>query len=170
MAHGRNRVLRGGIQARAHRISCLPDAGPRAYNQRSGWPAGCAAVRSHRQGPRRPRGTRSVTSTPCEVGIAIVGYGGMGKAHSYAYRVAPMIDTLACEPRVRVITGRNPEAVERAARAYNIPEWSTDWRAAIQRPDVDIVDVCTPPGTHPEIIEAAAQAGKAVVCEKPLAT
>jgi predicted dehydrogenase len=111
-----------------------------------------------------------VASQPHQVGIAIVGYGGMGKAHAYAYRVAPMIDALPCEPRVRVITGRHAEAVERAARAYNIPEWSTDWRAAIGRPDVDIVDVCTPPGTHPEIVEAAARAGKAVVCEKPLAT
>jgi predicted dehydrogenase len=105
-----------------------------------------------------------------EVGIAIVGYGGMGKAHAYAYRVAPMIEALPCAPRVRVITGRTPEAVERAARAYNIPDWSTDWRTAIERPDVDIVDVCTPPGTHPEIVEAAARAGKAIVCEKPLAS
>jgi predicted dehydrogenase len=109
-----------------------------------------------------------VSSKP-EVGIAIVGYGGMGKAHTYAYRVAPMIGSLPCEPRVRVLVGRNPEAVAQAARAYGIPDWSTEWRSAIQRPDVDVVDVCTPPGTHPEIVEAAARAGKAVVCEKPLA-
>src|SRR5690242_16376067 len=94
----------------------------------------------------------------------------MGKAHAYGYRVAPMIEALPCEPRVRVITGRNAESVERAARAYAIPEWSTDWEAAIQRADIDIVDVCTPPGTHADIVEAAARAGKAVICEKPLAT
>jgi predicted dehydrogenase len=104
-----------------------------------------------------------------QVGVAIIGYGGMGKAHTYAYRVAPMMDALPCEPRVRVITGRTPAAVQLAARAYDIPEWSTDWRASVQRDDVDVVDVCTPPGTHAEIIEAAARAGKAVVCEKPLA-
>jgi predicted dehydrogenase len=104
-----------------------------------------------------------------ELGVAIIGYGGMGKAHSYAYRVAPMIRALPCEPRVRVITGRSPGGVERAARAYGIPEWSTTWRSAIERDDVHIVDVCTPPGTHSEIVEAAALAGKAVVCEKPLA-
>jgi predicted dehydrogenase len=104
-----------------------------------------------------------------ELGVAIIGYGGMGKAHSYAYRVAPMIRPLPCEPRVRVITGRTPVAVEGAARAYGIPEWSTTWRSAIEREDVQVVDVCTPPGTHAEIIEAAAAAGKAVVCEKPLA-
>jgi predicted dehydrogenase len=104
-----------------------------------------------------------------ELGVAIVGYGGMGKAHSYAYRVAPMIRALPCEPQVRVITGRTAVAVESAARAYGIPEWSTTWRSAIERDDVQVVDVCTPPGTHAEIIEAAAAAGKAVVCEKPLA-
>jgi len=104
-----------------------------------------------------------------ELGVAIVGYGGMGKAHAYAYRVAPMIRPLSCEPRVRVITGRTPVAVEGAARAYGIPEWSTTWRSAIERDDVQVVEVCTPPGTHAEIIEAAAAAGKAIVCEKPLA-
>jgi predicted dehydrogenase len=109
-----------------------------------------------------------VPSKP-RVGVAIIGYGGMGKAHTYAYRVAPMLAHLAAEPSVRVITGRTVDAVERAAHAYDIPEWSTDWRAAIERDDIDVVDVCTPPGTHAEIVESAARAGKAVVCEKPLA-
>ena len=45
----------------------------------------------------------------------------------------------------------------------------TDWREVIESPDVEIVDICTPPGTHAEIVEAAAAAGKAIVCEKPLA-
>ena len=105
-----------------------------------------------------------------DVGVAIVGYGIMGKAHTYAYRVAPMIRPLPCTPCVRVITGRHAELVERAARTYDVPEWSTNWRTAIERDDVDIVDVCTPPGTHTEIVEAAAQAGKAILCEKPFAT
>src|SRR5205823_6284195 len=112
--------------------------------------------------------TEAMASHRPEVGIAIVGYGGMGKAHASAYRGAPMIEALPCAPRVRVITGRTPGAAERAASAYDIAEWSTDWRTVIERPDVQIVDVCTPPGTHAEIVEAAARAGKAIVCEKPL--
>jgi predicted dehydrogenase len=52
---------------------------------------------------------------------------------------------------------------------YGVERAVTDWREVIESPDVDIVDVCTPPGTHPEIVEAAASAGKAVLCEKPLA-
>ena len=104
-----------------------------------------------------------------DVGIGIVGYGMMGKAHSYAYTAAPVMRKLAVRPRLRVISGRDQTRVAAAAGAYGIPEWTVDWRELIARPDVDIVDVCTPPGTHAEIAIAAADAGKAVLCEKPLA-
>ena len=104
-----------------------------------------------------------------EVGVGIVGYGLMGRAHAYGYTVAPHIRALPFTPRLRVISGREAAAVARAARTYGVDEWTTDWRALGERRDVDIVDVCTPPGTHGEIVAAAAAAGKAVVCEKPLA-
>jgi predicted dehydrogenase len=104
-----------------------------------------------------------------EVGIGIVGYGVMGKAHSYGYTVAPRVRELPCVPRLRMISGRTRVAVERAAAVYGVERAVTDWREVIDSPDVDIVDICTPPGSHPEIVEAAAQAGKAIMCEKPLA-
>jgi predicted dehydrogenase len=104
-----------------------------------------------------------------EVGIGIIGYGMMGKAHSYGYTLAPHIRPVPCRPRLRVISGRNRDAVQSAARTYGVERAVTDWRAVIEDPDVEIVDICTPPGTHPEIVGAAAQAGKAIVCEKPLA-
>ena len=104
-----------------------------------------------------------------EVGVGIVGYGMMGRAHAYGYGVAPRIRELAVVPRVRVISGRDASAVEAAARRYGIDEWTDDWRRLVTRDDIDIVDVCTPPGTHTEIVEAAVAAGKAVLCEKPLA-
>jgi predicted dehydrogenase len=104
-----------------------------------------------------------------EVGIGIVGYGMMGRAHAYAYRLAPLIRELAVTPRLRVISGRNAEAVGRAALAFGVEEAVTDWRSVVEHPDVAIVDVCTPPGTHAEVVEAAVAAGKAVLCEKPLA-
>ena len=104
-----------------------------------------------------------------EVGIGIVGYGMMGKAHSYAYTVAPVMRSLPYRPRLRVISGRDQEKVSRAAAAYGFEGWTADWQELIRRPDVDIVDICTPPGTHMEIASAAAAAGKAVICEKPLA-
>lgn len=104
-----------------------------------------------------------------DVGIGIVGYGLMGRAHSYGYTLAPRIRHLAWTPRLRVISGRDEAAVARAATRYGVEEWTTDWRDVVFRGDVHIVDVCTPPGTHAEIVEAAAATGKAVLCEKPLA-
>jgi predicted dehydrogenase len=111
-----------------------------------------------------------VTTALPELGVGIVGYGVMGKAHAYAYAMASRIRELPCRPRLRLMSGRNQAAVARAARAYGVEESTTDWRALVEHPAIDLVDVCTPPGTHAEIVAAAAEAGKAVVCEKPLAT
>jgi predicted dehydrogenase len=104
-----------------------------------------------------------------EVRIGVVGYGMMGRAHSYAYTAAPVMRPLPVRPRLVVISGRDEGKVARAAAAYGFESWTADWRELVQRPDVDIVDICTPPGTHAEIAAAAAEAGKAVICEKPLA-
>jgi predicted dehydrogenase len=103
-----------------------------------------------------------------EVGIGIVGYGLMGRAHAHGYTVAPRVRALPWTPRLRLISGRDPEAVAAAAGRYGVDEWTSDWHNVVARGDVQIVDVCTPPGTHAEIVEAAVGAGKAVVCEKPL--
>src|SRR5437870_2847130 len=100
-----------------------------------------------------------------DVRVAVIGYGTMGKAHSYAYRVAPMLRALPCQPKLAVLCGRNAASVERAADSYGFNAWSTDWRGVVSRPDIDLVDICTPPGTHVEIAEAAMRAGKAVLCD-----
>jgi len=68
------------------------------------------------------------------------------------------------------MSGRDAEAVATVSRDAGIAEWTTDWRQVVERRDVEVVDICTPPGTHAEIARAAAAAGKAVICEKPLAT
>ena len=93
----------------------------------------------------------------------------MGRMHSYAYRVASLVRKLPCEPRLVALCGRNDREVEKAAKAYGFESWSTDWRDVVSRPDIDIVDICTPPGAHAEVVSLAAQNGKAVICEKPLA-
>jgi predicted dehydrogenase len=107
--------------------------------------------------------------SPPPLGVGIVGYGMMGKAHSYGYRVAPLLRRLPVTPVVTVMSGRDAGAVAAAAAAYGIPDTVADWRELISRDDVDLVDICTPPGTHAQIAQAAAAAGKAVLCEKPLA-
>jgi predicted dehydrogenase len=93
----------------------------------------------------------------------------MGKAHSYGYRVAPMLRRLPVTPVVTVMSGRDGGAVAAAAASYGVPATVTDWRELIARDDVDVVDICTPPGTHAQMARQAAAAGKAVLCEKPLA-
>lgn len=104
-----------------------------------------------------------------EVRIGVVGYGMMGRAHAYAYTSAPLLRHLPYRPRLVAISGRDRERIASAAGSYGFESWTTDWRELVARDDVDIVDICTPPGTHTEIAEAAARAGKAVIAEKPLA-
>ena len=116
-----------------------------------------------------PAPARRMSATPPPLRIGIAGYGVMGKAHSYGYRVAPLLRRLPVTPVVTVMSGRDAGAVAAAARAYGVPETVTDWRELISPDDVDVVDICTPPGTHAQIATEAAAAGKAVLCEKPLA-
>ena len=103
-----------------------------------------------------------------DVRIGIVGYGTMGRAHSYGYRAAPNIAQLPVRPVIKLISGREPSAVAAAAATFGAEDWTTDWHELVERDDIDMVDICTPPGTHAEIAQAAAAAGKAVLSEKPL--
>lgn len=104
-----------------------------------------------------------------EVGIGIVGYGMTGRAHSYAYTAVPVLRQLPVKPKLVMLSGRDRAKVQSAAAAYGFERFTTEWREVVTSADVDIVDICTPPGTHAEIAAAAARAGKAVICEKPLA-
>ena len=104
-----------------------------------------------------------------ELRVAMVGYAFMGAAHSQAWRSAPRFFDLPLAPRMRVLGGRDAAAVTAAATRLGWEQVETDWRRIIERDDVDLVDVCTPGDTHAEIAIAALEAGKHVLCEKPLA-
>ena len=104
-----------------------------------------------------------------EIGVALVGYAFMGRAHSNAYRqVGPSMGP-RLRPRMKLLCGRNRVAVKEAADRLGWEEAATDWREILDRKDIQLVDVSTPGDSHAEIAIAAAQAGKAVLCEKPLA-
>jgi len=103
------------------------------------------------------------------VNIGIVGYGMMGKAHSYGYRVAPILYQLPVNLNVVAIAGRDGNKLEIAADNYQIPRHTTRWLDLVEDPNIHVIDICTPPLTHAEIAIAAAKARKAVICEKPLA-
>jgi len=101
--------------------------------------------------------------------VAMIGTAFMGRAHSQGWRSAPRMFELPRDVEMAVIVGRDPERTEAAARQLGWQEASTDWRAVVERPDIDIVDICTPGDSHEEIAVAALAAGKHVLCEKPLA-
>lgn len=101
--------------------------------------------------------------------IAMIGHGFMGAAHSVGWRQAPRVFELPAAVEMAVVVGRNAEAVADAAAQWGWQESATDWRAVIARDDIDVVDIVTPGDSHAEIAIAALEAGKHVLCEKPLA-
>lgn len=104
------------------------------------------------------------------LGIGILGYAFMGKAHSNAFLTIPyMMYPPAAIPRLVGIAGRNEDAVAEAARRYGYEKYYTDWRDMIANDEIDVFDNGGPNDAHAEPTIAAAQAGKHVFCEKPLA-
>ena len=101
--------------------------------------------------------------------IAMIGTAFMGRAHSQAWRTAPRFFDLPVEPEMSVLVGRDAAATAAAARRLGWAHSSVDWRAVIERDDIDVIDICTPGDSHAEIAIAALGAGKHVLCEKPLA-
>lgn len=103
------------------------------------------------------------------LGVAVVGYSFMGKAHSNAWRNVGAFYPGTPAVRQQVLVGRDAAAVKEAAQLYGWAEAATDWTAVVERDDVDVVDICTPGDTHHPIAMAALAAGKHVLVEKPLA-
>ena len=110
-----------------------------------------------------------MTSGDRVLGVGMVGYAFMGRAHSQAWRTVGHVFDLPLTPRMAAICGRDAAAVAAAAGRLGWPATETDWKRLIERDDVDLVDVCTPGSSHAEISIAALEAGKHVLCEKPLA-
>lgn len=105
-----------------------------------------------------------------EIGIGMLGYAFMGKAHTNAFKkIAYIFDPPPAVPKLVAIAGRDEAGVRAAAARYGYARHTTDWRSLVDDPDVQLFDNGTPPGAHAEACIAAAWAGKAVFCEKPLA-
>jgi predicted dehydrogenase len=101
--------------------------------------------------------------------VGMIGYNFMGKAHSNAWRQAPRFFDLPADVCMHTICGRSAEGVEKARAQLGWERASTDWRAVVSDPEIDIVDICTPNDSHAEIAIEAARQGKAILCEKTLA-
>src|SRR5450759_5083717 len=105
-----------------------------------------------------------------EIRIGMVGYKFMGRAHSNAFSQAAHFFNLKARPILKVVCGRHEAEVKKFAGRWGYQDYETDWRRLVERDDVDLVDISTPNNTHAEIAIAAARNGKAVFCEKPLAS
>jgi predicted dehydrogenase len=101
--------------------------------------------------------------------VAMIGHAFMGAAHSQAWRTAPRFFDLPRTPELAVVCGRDAGRAAAAAERLGWAESATDWRSVVVRDDIDLVDICTPGDSHAEIALAALEAGKHVLCEKPLA-
>ncbi|WP_412543446.1 Gfo/Idh/MocA family oxidoreductase [Longispora sp. K20-0274] len=101
--------------------------------------------------------------------VAMVGYAFMGTAHSQAWRTVNRVFDLPLRAEMTAVCGTDRAGVEAAARRLGWAGHCTDWRELVARDDIDVIDICTPGDSHAEIAVAALDAGKHVLCEKPLA-
>ncbi|MFB4312522.1 Gfo/Idh/MocA family protein [Actinomadura sp. 21ATH] len=110
-----------------------------------------------------------MTNERATVGVGMVGHAFMGRAHSQAWRsVGPFFDP-PLTPVMAALAGRSAERTAAAARELGWASVETDWKELLRRDDVQLIDICTPGDSHAEIAVAALDAGKHVLCEKPLA-
>jgi predicted dehydrogenase len=107
-------------------------------------------------------------STKRTLNIGLIGCGFMGRAHSNAFAKVNQFFELEAQPVLKAVCARNPAAAEAFTANWGYESFETDWRDLIRRPDVDLIDIASPNDTHAEIAIAAAEAGKTVMCEKPL--
>jgi predicted dehydrogenase len=103
------------------------------------------------------------------LGVGMLGYAFMGRAHANGYKkLAYMAWPPPLEPRLVSVAGRDEAAVSEAARRYGFERWVTDWHELVADPEVELFDNGGPNNLHAEPTIAAAEAGKHVICEKPL--
>lgn len=107
--------------------------------------------------------------SPKPLNIGMIGYGFMGRAHSNGYKRVNDFFDLPYRPVLKAVCARDEAKAKAFANNWGYESVETDWKKLLARKDIDAVDICTPNNLHKEIAIAAAQAGKMILCEKPLA-
>jgi len=106
-----------------------------------------------------------------DIRVGLIGTGGMGKAHATAFKNVPLVfGNEPGRPILEIVADVDASALEKWAGEFGFARWTTNWREIVEDPRVDVVDITTPNHLHAEMAIAAAQAGKHIYCEKPLAT
>lgn len=103
-----------------------------------------------------------------KLNIGMVGHGFMGRAHSNAYLKVNRFFDCDYEPVLKAACGRNEAKLKVFADNWGYQSIETDWRRLIERDDIDAIDIAAPNNLHKDIAIAAADAGKMILCEKPL--
>lgn len=101
--------------------------------------------------------------------IGMIGYGFMGRTHSNAYRRVPNFFQTEYTPVLQAVCARDADKVKAFADQWGYASTETDWRKLVERKDIDAIDICTPNNLHKDMAIAAAENGKMILCEKPLA-
>lgn len=101
--------------------------------------------------------------------VGMIGYGFMGRAHSNAYRKVNTFFQREYAPVLKACCARKEEKIKPFAENWGYESYETDWRKLVERDDIDVIDICSPNNTHYDIVMAAAEQGKMLLCEKPLA-
>ena len=101
--------------------------------------------------------------------VGLIGYGFMGRAHANAYCKVNHFFDLQTRPVLKAACARKPAELAAFAARWGWESTESDWRALVERDDIDAIDICSPNNTHRDIVLAAAAAGKTILCEKPLA-
>jgi predicted dehydrogenase len=101
--------------------------------------------------------------------VGMIGYGFMARTHSNAYRKVGNFFDLEYQPVLKTVCGLVEAEAQAFAEKWGYESYTTDWRKVVEDKAIDIIEICVPNNRHAEIAIAAAQAGKIVICEKPLA-
>ena len=104
-----------------------------------------------------------------QLGVGLIGYGFMGRTHSNAYRKVGHFFDVEYKPVLKTVCGLVEDEAKAFADKWGYESYTTEWRRIVDDPNIDVIDICVPNNMHAEIAIAAAQAGKAILCEKPLA-
>ncbi|NLH43397.1 MAG: Gfo/Idh/MocA family oxidoreductase [Planctomycetes bacterium] len=104
-----------------------------------------------------------------QLNVGIIGYGFMGRTHSNAYRRLTNFFDVPYKPVLKTICGLEEKEAKAFADKWGFESYVTDWRKVMDDKSIDVVDICVPNNYHAELAIAAAQAGKMIICEKPLA-
>ncbi len=104
-----------------------------------------------------------------KIGVAVIGFGWMGQAHTRSYiRIPTLFPERTYDPELIVVSDSMGSRVDDAIESFGFRAGTTDWREAVAHPDVDVVCICAPNMLHEPIAIAAAEAGRHVFCEKPV--